>query len=94
MSKLQVCRDQCNECLFGPNKIVTNARKQQILKDCLANQEYFICHVASPEASLVEEGEHVDGVMCKGFYDTLGTQINLVRIAQRLGTIEEVSVND
>lgn len=73
MGKLQVCRSQCNQCLFGPNKIVSDQRKREILADCRASDAHFECH------------KH-DGVVCGGFFSRFST--NLIRIMGRLGGIE------
>lgn len=80
---LRVCSGMCDQCLFSPNKIVSDARKREIIKNCLATGAQFICHKATIK------GEEV---VCRGFYDTYGPQINLIRIAQRLHAVEEVDV--
>lgn len=62
----------CGKCLFTANKIVSDDRKSELVKSCLANDTHFICH------------ETKDAV-CKGFYGKYTSQA--VRIAQRLGGI-------
>jgi hypothetical protein len=73
MSKLKVCGQQCDQCLFGPNKIVSEARKQQILSDCKREDTHFVCH------------KH-DDVVCRSFYNQSST--NLIRIMERLNGIQ------
>ena len=85
---LKVCKERCAECLFSPDKIVSDERKQQIIRDCLKNNQYFVCHKFGVEG---EDGQTVgEEVVCRGFYDSYGSQINLVRIAQRLKAVKEV----
>lgn len=67
-SKFKVCSHRCDQCLFSPNKIVSNARKREIIKECLLSGAYFICHKAT----------------------IAGEETCLIRIAERLGAIEEV----
>lgn len=70
---------RCDECLFSEKKIVSNARKKDILKDCARGDNYFECHkgtIASEE------------ICCRGFFETKST--NLIRIAYRLGVIRFV----
>lgn len=80
---LKVCSSQCKECLFSPNKIVSDARKREIIQTCLATGAQFTCHKATIKS---------EEIVCRGFYDTYGPQINLIRIAQRLHAIEEVDI--
>lgn len=77
----KVAKEQCNECLFGPNKIVSDTRKRQLLADIRRRDSHFICH----KASLRDED-----VCCAGFYATQTS--NLIRIAGRLKAIEFVDV--
>ena len=72
----KVKKERCNQCLFSPEKIVSNERRRQILTDCKANDAHFDCHKEKD-------------VCCRGFYETNST--NLMRIAQRMGMIQEVS---
>ena len=69
----------CGKCLFGKNKIVNDARKSQILRDCERNDAHFTCHEATIENR---------DVVCAGFYNTRTT--NLIRISQRLGMVDFV----
>ena len=75
----KVKKECCNECLFSKNKIVSDSRKSNILKDCVRNDSHFICHKAT-----------IDGedICCSGFYKTQST--NMIRISRRLNMIEMV----
>jgi hypothetical protein len=79
---MEVCRERCHVCLFGPNKIVSDARRKQILRDCRRRDVHFICH----KSSIHGDGE----TCCRGFYDTQTSQ--LIRIAQRLGVVKFIDV--
>lgn len=83
----KVCSAKCDECLFSPAKIVDQERKEEIITTCLENNNFFVCHKFGING---EEGTVGEDVCCKGFYDSYGSQINLIRIAQRLRAIEEI----
>lgn len=81
----KVCSGQCDQCLFSENRIVSKNRKNQIIQDCLATNSHFICH----KGSLVGED-----ICCHGFYQSYGSQINLIRVARRLNAVEMVDVDE
>ena len=85
----KVCSVKCAECLFSSNKIVDDARRREIIETCIANNSFFVCHKFGIEG---DEGTIGEEVCCRGFYESYGDQINLIRIAQRLRAIEEVDV--
>jgi len=78
---LQVLKKRCPECLFSENKIVSDARRADIIKQCLRKDSHFVCH-----RSTMQGGEAV----CRGFYDSFST--NLIRVMGRLGGIEFIDV--
>ena len=45
-STLQVASQPCSECLFSPNRIVSQERKEEIVDQTLAKDHYFTCHKA------------------------------------------------
>lgn len=53
---------RCNECLYSPNKIVSNHRRGQILTVCRAERRHFVCHKA--------RGGPI--VTCRGWHDAEG----------------------
>lgn len=87
----KLCSQRCNECLFSPGKIVDQDRKEEIINKCIANNSFFVCHKFGIEG---DEGTIGEDVCCRGFYDSYGSQINLIRIAQRLRSIEEVDAQE
>ena len=82
---LKVYAKKCANCLFSPNKIVSDNRRKEIIQGCIQSQEYFICHKASMNN---------EDVCCKAFYDTMGGYSQLIRIAQRMGAVEFVDLED
>lgn len=69
----------CNQCLFTKNKIVSDARRDSIVRDCLKNDSHFICH-----KSTIEHGNDV----CTGFAKKYSSQS--IRISDRLGLTRHV----
>lgn len=84
----KVCKERCAECLFSPGKIVDDARKHAIIESCLREQKFFICHLFGYQSE--DENFVGEEVCCRGFYDSYGVQINLIRIARRLHAVVEV----
>ena len=74
----KVMAKQCDQCLFSKNKIVSDARKRQVLAECRRTDAHFICHKAEED------------VCCRGFYNANPGASNLMRIASRLGAVEFV----
>lgn len=77
MSGFKVMEERCDQCLFGPGKIVSNARRASILRGCRKNDTHFVCH-------------KTEDACCRGFYDVDPCATNLMRIALRLGAVQEV----
>ncbi|AUR81211.1 hypothetical protein Ares1_0087 [Vibrio phage Ares1] len=78
---MQVSKRCCGQCLFTPKKIVSDARKKDILKTCEQDDTHFICHKATIKKQ---------NVVCRGFFENQST--NALRVAERLGLIEFVEV--
>lgn len=78
---IKVASKCCGQCLMSKNKIVSDSRKNEILKDCLKNDTHFLCHK-----------ERKDEVVCRGFFEKHSS--NMIRIASRLGMIEFVDVEE
>jgi hypothetical protein len=76
---MKIYSERCDQCLFSPDKIVTNKRRAEILRDCKRRDCHFICHKASMNG---------EDVCCRGFYETQTS--NLIRIMGRLNGIEFV----
>jgi hypothetical protein len=73
--------ERCNQCLYGPDKIVSNKRRAEILRQIGRADGYFICH----KASMVERR-----CACRGDWDQRGCG-QLGRIAGRIGAVMFVS---
>lgn len=78
--KLLIASRCCNQCLFGPNKIVSDARKRSLLRDCASRDEHFVCH----KATIRDASENM---VCRGFFEAHRGTGQLLRIAQRLGVV-------
>lgn len=79
----KVCAKQCDQCLFGPNRIVSGNRAAQIVKDTTRQDRHFICHKATIKG---------EDVACRGWYERFSS--NLSRIAQRLNAVQFVKLED
>ena len=75
----EVKKNKCDQCLFSPNKIVSDERKKEILEGCAINDNHFTCHKAT-----IEDQDHC----CKGFCDSQSS--NMIRISKRLGMVKFV----
>ena len=75
----KVMKKRCHECLYGPNKIVSNARRAQIIRDTRKKDVNFLCHKGTIR------GEEI---VCAGDWEVHCGQMG--RIAGRLGAIEMV----
>lgn len=84
MSKFAVLAERCDQCLFGPNKIVSNERRADILQTIRRQDSYFVCHKAS-----------IAGVVaaCRGDYDQNGCG-QIGRIMGRPGAVRFVTETD
>lgn len=77
----KVMEERCDECLFGKNKIVSNARRSTILREIERKDSHFICH----KATLAGES-----IACRGDWDQRGCG-QLGRIAGWLNVVEFVA---
>lgn len=79
---LLIAEAPCNECLLSTNRLVSERRKRQILKECYENGSYFICHKATLKGR---------AVICHAFAksrDGAGNQA--IRVAQFFNCIRYV----
>jgi hypothetical protein len=70
----------CDQCLMTPAKIVSNARRTEILCETRRRDCAFSCH----KGTLADRE-----IACRGHYDATGGG-QLARIAGRLGAIVEI----
>lgn len=66
----------CNQCLFGRNRIVNAARKNEIIDICREQDKHFICHKARIAGR---------DVCCYGFYKRFPGQTVVMRVSAMLG---------
>ena len=78
---LKVYQECCRNCLLSKDRIVSPKRAKDLLKEIEQKQSYFVCHKASMN------GEEI---VCKTFYDKLGHQSQMIRIAERLNVVKFV----
>lgn len=76
----KVMKERCDQCLFGPDKIVSNGRRAEILRKINREDGRFICHKASIAGQ---------EIYCRGDWDQRGCG-QLGRIAGRLNAVEFV----
>ncbi len=77
-----VQQTRCDECLFSDAKLVSDARRDEILHECQQLNTHFICHKASINGQ---------DVCCRGFYDERRDARS--RLASELGLVEFVEVD-
>lgn len=73
----ELMSESCDQCLMTKNKIVSDARRKQILRDTIRKDCGFTCH----KATMVGRD-----IVCRGHYNATGGG-QLARIAGRLGAI-------
>lgn len=81
LAPLQVVQERCNQCLFSPDKIVSDERRKEILDSCMKRgaETFFICHKTKRAC-------------CRGFYDSgYGQRVAVIQVADRLGLVEFVT---
>ncbi len=76
--KFLVAEKRCRECLFTTNRIVSEVRAAEIVKDCEANGTYFVCHKGTLTGN--------DQLCCRGFYDAHETRVT--RLAKALNVVK------
>jgi len=82
----KVCSKQCQNCLVTADRIVSPEAAGEILKQCLEDDSFFVCH----RATMGDLGEGNDQVMCKGFYDLT----DRYQILERVGLIKWIDHPD
>jgi uncharacterized protein YerC len=82
---LKVYKECCGNCLLSKDRIVSPKRAKDLLKEIAERQSYFVCHKASVN------GEEI---VCKTFFDKLGHQSQMIRIAERLNVVQFIEQNN
>lgn len=80
---LKIAKTQCDQCLFSKNKIVSEERKKQIIKECLDTDDFFLCHKGTLAGMKVA---------CAGFEVRYNPKTP--RLARVLNFFEEVDPNN
>ena len=70
----------CDQCLMTDRKVVSDARRKQIVQQTLKEDCAFFCH----KGSMVDRN-----IACRGHFDSTGGG-QMARIAGRLGCIREI----
>lgn len=81
MKPFRVYQDRCNECLYSKDKIVSDARRRDLIEQ--TKDGWFVCH----KASILGES-----VCCKGNYDSWPSKTR--QLAEELDLIEFVPLPD
>lgn len=81
----KVFKEQCQNCLLSPDRIVSAKRAKEIIQSCAQDQTHFICHKSSMEGG---------NTCCKGFFDKFGDLAKNIRMAKWLDAVEWVEQND
>jgi hypothetical protein len=64
----------CQQCLFGPEKLVSDERKADILAQCERQEKtFFVCHEGSSQGKLI---------CCRAFFERYKDQLLLLRLVQ------------
>jgi hypothetical protein len=66
---------------MSKDRIVSQKRARDLLNEIAEKQSYFVCHKAS-----IKDEE----IVCKTFFDKLGHQSQMIRIAERLNAVRFV----
>ena len=82
---LKVYKECCGNCLLSKDRIVSPKRAKDLLQETKEKQSYFVCHKASMNG---------DEIVCKSFYDKLGYQSQMIRIAERINAVQFVEQTD
>ena len=76
---LKVYQECCHNCLLSKDRIVSPKKAKQLLEEIKEKQSYFVCHKASMNN---------EEIVCKKFFDELGHQSQMIRIAERLNAVQ------
>jgi hypothetical protein len=82
---VRVCADKCDTCIFRPGNLMylNPGRVKGMVQECLAGQGHIPCH-----KTLDEDVQAI----CRGFWDAYRNEIDLLRLAERIGFVKEVVV--
>jgi hypothetical protein len=84
-SVLLVMAKRCAQCLYSDNKIVSDARRDQLLADCAKTERGFTCHKATHARM---------DAMCRAHWDATKNVTLRNRLAQRLKVVRFVELSE
>jgi hypothetical protein len=70
---------------MSPDRIVSPKAMKSIIQKIVQEQSFFICHKSSMKGG---------DVCCRKFYDELGHNSQLIRIAERLDCVQVINQTD
>ena len=70
---------RCNQCLYGKNKIVSDASRRDIIRKCDMKDVSFLCH----KGTLA--GQDID---CQGYHQATNGGGKVARFAAWLGVVQ------
>ena len=81
---LDVCAKRCDQCLFSSNKIVSDERKERIIKEIGRKDGTFTCHKHTIAGR---------DVQCRGDYDRDPRRTLAMRLALAFGLVRFIDEN-
>lgn len=78
---IKVYKTQCQNCLLSKDAIVSPDRRKELVRGCLKEQTFFVCHKSTMEG---------ESVCCRKFYDEYRDRVQVLQVSSRLGFVEEV----
>jgi hypothetical protein len=85
--KLLVCAQRCDQCLYSRYRIVSADRAREVIEEARKNDAAFLCHKHTIRGAVgLSQGAQTN-VVCRGYFDAVGNDVLLIRVAQMLGNI-------
>jgi hypothetical protein len=84
-NKLKIMSQPCNQCLFTKNRIVSQKRTNQIIKDCIREDGHFECHKGTING---------DKIVCRSFWNLYSRDVLSLRLALMFNMFEFVEVEE
>lgn len=86
-SRLLVCAERCDQCLFSKNRIVSAARAREVVDGARKADGAFLCHKHTIKGLTGAASGAQANVVCRGYFDAVGSDVLLIRLAMILGNI-------
>lgn len=77
-----VWAEMCNDCIFRPGNLMQlrPGRLKDVVQSNLATGSLLICHQTT-------HGQADEEVVCRGFFDRYGDQVNVKRVMDRIAAM-------